>query len=341
MSQFSFGGDNAIFQLASQVGANQRFQQQAARDQQLVQSIFDQRVQRDAIALEKEKLRFQAQAQRTNMTQTPTPSRSFNTPFTRSVEEANQTFKQPVSAASAFSGPRPQGEGTISGGGSTFSIRGDELSGEVDGRQLAPSEIRRRSNFVSGRPEVTGSPLTQFKRQFIENFPNLDPQLKRSLEPFVVSDEVDLNDLAVRINQFSPGPARNPQTDLDLSQQLRLRERAIRDEADDIESELDQIGGVFEDADVNVLGRRPEDTMRAIQDAFRRSPEEGARLQTLVARREELLQRRQELRSTQQGLFQEQIQQFQRGTQLPPPDVRTPDRADTASDDDIKRILGL
>lgn len=348
MSQFNFGGRNAILQLASQAGIGQRFQQQAARDRQIVGFLFQRQAQRDALALEREKLRFEAQAQRTNMQRTSTRSRSFNTPFTRSVDEANAEFKQTIPAALPFQqGEQSGGSGRVSGDGFKFQIdEAGNFSGNVNGQVLSDAEVRRlQGNFVSGRPAPTTTPLSQFKQSFLQNVTGLSERDKQALSNLVLDENIDLNDFTVRVNQLRSRTPTQPQTALDLSQQLALRERAIRSEADDINAELEDIDKIFEDAGVALRGRRAADTKRAIRNEFGGGSAEAARLQALVAEREKLLQRRKELRTTRQNLFLQQVQQVPQQTQQPPSRVQTPTNPNNdisdVSNEELLSVLGL
>lgn len=320
--RFGSGGD--LLSLAQRTGEGQAFDRRFAQGQQLVQQGLQQQAQREALRLEKQRLDLLAQTQRTNVSRTPTSRARTVTPFTQSVEQANEQFKQTIpitQSAQLASG----GVGSIKSadGTSGFQIdRQGRFTGQELGIELTEEEIRRRSNFVSGTPEPQGTPLSQAKFGFLQNVTNLDPANQQALLALVNDPDIDLNEFAIRTNQLRTSA---PKQTLDLNQQLRIRERSLRDQQADNDTEIRAIEAQLREADIEPLGREPNELLRVTG---------GNRvLQAMIERRAILKERNRQLSSQQQNLVSQELQQFRQSNE--------PDNAEQASDEVLKSILGL
>lgn len=320
--RFGSGGD--LLSLAQRSGEGAAFDRRFAQGQQLVQQGLQQQAQRAAIQLEQQRLDLLAQQARTNVSRTPTSRARNVTPFTQSVQQDNAEFKQmiPLSlAGQAGSG----GTGNIKASDGTSAFQVDEagkFTGQELGIELTEEDVLKRGNFVSGTPEQGATPLAQAKLGFLQNVTNIDPANQQALMTLVNDPNIDLNEMAIRTNQLRSTPAKQ---ELDLNQQLRIRERALRDEQADNDAELRAIEAQLREADIEPLGREPNELLRA---AGGNRP-----VQAMIERRAILLEKNRQLRAQQQSLVGQEIQQLRQSQE--------PDNAAQASDQDILDALGL
>ena len=319
-----FGSDGAALSLAQRAGEGTAFDRRFAQGQQLVQQGIQQQAQRAALRMEQQRLDLAAQQQRVNVSRTPTPRARNVTPFTQSVEQSNADFKQmiPMSlAGQAATG----GTGNIKATDGTSGFQIDEagrFTGQELGIELTEEDIQKRSQFVSGTPQETATPVTQAKLGFLRNVTDLDPANQQALLNLVNDPDIDLNEFAIRTNQLRTAA---PKTELDLNQQLRIRERSLRDQQADNDSEIRAIEEQIRAADIEPLGREPNELLRA---AGNNRP-----IQAMIERRAILQEQNRQLAGQQQNLVTQELQQFRQSDE--------PDNAAQVSDADILRTLGL
>lgn len=338
--RFEFDASEAILRLALRAGEGQNFDKRFAQGQQLVAGVRAQQAQQDALRLQREQLNLQAQLRRTGGTPTAAPARVVRNPFTRSVEEANAEFKSPPQQPQIVTrrGGTP-GAGTISGGDTSFSI--DEqgnVSGTQAGRDLSPQEIRERSNvFVTGRPPVRESPLRQSKQGFLDSLQNLPDDARQALQFLVDDDTISLKDIAIRANSLKEARASQ---DLSLRQQISFDRSFIREQVQDIDRSIRDIEDrLFDEFDVNVAGRRPQDIVNELAGKPGRVFGIGGReaqpeAQRLVVELERLRQEKNQLRSREQSTIAQQVQQTQQAAPA------AGDLSQTSTDDLLRELLG-
>jgi hypothetical protein len=217
------------------------------------------------------------------------------------------------------------GTGNIKSADGTSGFQVDEagrFTGQELGIELTEEDIQRRSNFVSGTPQDTSSPVAQAKLGFLKNVTDLNPANQQALLNLVNDPDVDLNSFAIRANQLRTTA---PKTELDLNQRLRIQERTIRDEQADNDAEIRAIEEQLREQGIEPLGRG---TNELIRKAGRNRP-----VAAMIERLAIVKEQNKQLRGRQQNLVANEIQQFRQSDE--------PTNAEQASDEDILRALGL
>lgn len=325
--RFGSGGD--LLSLAQRSGEGQNFNTRFQQDQQLVQQAVARQNQQSAIRLEQQRLDVMAQTQRT--AQSSTSRSRTRTPFTQSVTQANEEFKQVVPITQLNAQQASGGTGRIAAADETSQFSVDESGrfvGQELGIELTEDEIKERSGqFVTGTPQQQGTPLQLSKIGLLQNITGVVDADKQALLSLVNDETISLKDFAIRASGLRDTRG---QGGITSAQRLRANERAIRDETDDIDKEQRRIEDEFDDANINLLGRTPADLLGV------REFTDDPRLQALFRRRIQLQERKKELVQEQRsltGLVQEQAT----------PDAQ-PTEADSVSDistEDLLRQLGI
>jgi len=198
-----YGDTGDLGSLAVQAGQGQEFWRRFQMEQQVIDSVRQRQIQEEALRLEASRLQQAAAVQRSQASRSGTqPSaRSMGSPMAKKV-------KEDVDQKQAFLGnmfaPKPEGTGTISGGGTTFKTAGEEITGtrtytDASGQQVTEAipaeEIQKRGGYAGGGPPETKDPELQRKLAYIQSL-NLPPDVAQSLA--IQAQDLPMSSLAVR-----------------------------------------------------------------------------------------------------------------------------------------------